>query len=218
MLQHISAATAQPTTCRPGKGPENANAVPALGRVRATVALPGRFSLEAAVVPPVPLEGMHPSLLSVGLGYTRPLGGPLALSARAHTTLGHIKGPITCSDKDVADPASECFQGTLSDDEYKPNITGFDVALGSAPSERAMSWYAGAGYTRLSPRFQVHFLNSASVLDTTRVLVDLNRVALFAGASWNAAKHLRVSGEVYATPDDGATVRLLFDTALRRGR
>jgi hypothetical protein len=218
MLQHISAATAQPTTCRPGKGPENANAVPALGRVRATLALPGRFSLEAAVVPPVTLEGMHPSLFSVALGYTRPLGASFAWQARAHTTLGHIKGPITCSDKDLADAASECFQGTLSNDEYKPNISGIELAIGPAASERALSWYAGAGYTRLSPRFQVHFLNSASQLDTTRVIVDLNRATLFAGASWNAARRLRVSGEVYATPDDGATVRVLIDTPLRRGR
>jgi hypothetical protein len=218
MVPHISAETARPTTCRPGKGPENANAVPVFGRLRAVVALPGRLSLEGAVVPPLTLAGIDPRLFSVGLGYTRPLSASLAVSGRVHTTLGHLTGPITCSDRDLKDAASECFQGTLSNDRYSPNIAGADLAVGSAPSARRLSWYAGAGYTQLTPRFQVHFINRAGVLDTTRVEVDLNRVALFAGASWIVAKQLRASGEVYATPDDGATIRLMFDTLLRRGR
>lgn len=218
MLQRIDAETARPTTCRPGKGPENANAVPALGRLRAVLSLLAGFSLDAAAVPPVPLEGMHPSLFSVGIQYARPMGASLALAARAHSTLGHIRGPITCSDNDLRDAASECFQGTLSDDQYSPNIAGGDIAVGSAPSARRLAWYGGAGYTRLTPRFQVHFVNQAGVLDTTRVEVDLNRITLFVGASWTLAQRWRTSAEIYTTPDDGATIRLLFDTILRGGR
>jgi hypothetical protein len=218
MIPHISDEIATPTTCRPGKGPENANPVPALGRIRLVSTIGAGFSVELAAVPPVTLNDMKPLLFDAGVGYNRRLGSSLVFAGRVHRSFGYIDGPVTCTDDDVRDATSECFNGTRSRDRYTPNILGAEVAVGSAPSERKVAWYAGAGYSKLTPRFQVHFLNSAGFLDTTRVVVDLNRVALFAGASVKLTKQVRGSAEVYATPDDGATVRLYFDTLIHRGR
>jgi hypothetical protein len=113
---------------------------------------------------------------------------------------------------------SECFGGTLSDDTFEPNTFGADLSAGfNAPTSR-FAWFGGAGYSRLMPRFQVHFRNQAGILDTTRVIVDLNRIALFAGVTASIGHRLRGSTEFYATTRDGATGRIIVDAMLRRGK
>lgn len=209
MLPHVSDATATPTQCRPGKGPENVNALPGIARLNASVALPAHFSIAANWLPPVTLKGMDGDVLSVALGYSRSLAA-LNIAARAYTTFGHITGPITCSDAALHDINSECFAGTRSSDRYEPNITGGDVAIGSAISGSRFAWYGGVGYEQLKPRFQVHFLNQSGSLDTTRVQVDLTRVTLFAGGAWSFGERWRLDAELFATPDDGVTARLAW--------
>jgi hypothetical protein len=77
--------------------------------------------------------------------------------------------------------------------------------------------FAGAGYTRLAPRFRVHFRNAANELDATRVRADVGRLAFFAGASRAFGQRWRGGGEVYGTTADGATIRLVVDAVLARG-
>jgi hypothetical protein len=216
LLPHVSDATATPTTCRPGKGPENVNALPGVARVNVSVALPGHFLLAANWLPPVTLKDMTGDVLGLSLGYTHSVTASLMGSARVHTTFGHVTGPFTCPAAALRDGSSECFNGTRSNDRYEPNILGADVAVGGTPAGKPFAWYAGAGFERLSPRFQVHFLNAGGVLDTTRVNVDLSRVTGFGGASWAFNTRYRVSAEIFATPDDGATARLVWDVRFGR--
>lgn len=216
-LPRIDSATATPTACRPGKGPENVNALAVAARARLTVALPAGASVELSWLPPVQLNGMRGSIVGLALNYARRFTNDMTLSARLHATTGHVDGPFTCPASALSDPSSECHGGTLSHDRLEPNITGGDVAANWTPGRSHTSWYAGAGYSRLTPRFQVHFLNQAGSLDTTRVLVDLNRVALFAGVTHSIASRWRASGELYATTRDGVTGRVVFDRVIRRG-
>lgn len=216
MLPHVSDATATPTTCRPGKGPENVNALPGVARASVSASLGAGITATLRWLPPVTLSGMRGNLLSVAAGYTRGVLPGVAFEARAYATFGNVTGPITCPDDAVRDPASECHNGTRSSDRFDPNIRGIDIAAGGRAHGAGLAWYGGAGYESLTPRFQVHFLNAAGFLDTTRVRVDLTRVTLFAGASWTPWSRTRLTGEVFATPDDGATVRVVVDTPLWR--
>jgi hypothetical protein len=218
MLPGVSDETATPTTCRPGKGPENVNVLPALARVRISVSLPAGLSLEASWLPPVRLAGVTGNVAAAALGYSRPLTNGLAAGLRVHATFGTVTGPFTCDDDDLEDAASECFGGTRSEDRFRPNIVGADLALGPRRDSRDVAWYAGAGYSRLAPRFQVHFRNAAGDLDRTRVEVDLHRVAAFGGITWTFAPAWSGSAEVYGTTADGATVRVALDRTIRRGR
>jgi hypothetical protein len=214
-LPKVDPATATPTICQPGKGPENTDLLFAVPRPRIGVPLPWGFMLEASWVPPVRLNGVKANLFGVALAKSFALGS-LVGSLRAHGTFGYIRGPITCGQAALADPVSECFNGTESDDKYAPNIFGADVAVGRSMLGGKLRPYLGAGYNRLEPRFQVNFTNQFGNLDTTRVVVNLNRGVVFGGATWQVANRLSATTEVYAAPADAVTVRVALRAAIGR--
>jgi len=217
LLPKIGDVTATPTSCRPDKGPENVNSLPVFARPRIAVTLPGRLVLEASWLPPVELRGMKGNLAGVSLARASVVRPGLTIVARAHAVRGVITGPFTCSEDDVRDSESECFGGAASEDRYRPNITGADLSADWSRTS-GLTLSAGTGYSRLEPRFRVHFRNAAGVLDSTLVRTDLNRIVLFVAASRTFATRWRGGAELYATPDDGATVRAVVDVGVRQGR
>jgi hypothetical protein len=62
----------------------------------------------------------------------------------------------------------------------------------------------------------VNFTNRFGDLDDSRVEVDLTRGAIFGGATWAASRVLGVTGEIYASPGDAVTGRVMLSYALRR--
>lgn len=216
-VPEVDSADAVPTTCRPGKGAEHVNLIGVLPRPRVRLGLPGGFALEGSWVPPVRVNGVKANLTALALA--RPLavlGGRALVSPRVHATIGTVHAPVTCPEEALDEPASECFGGTESDDRWEPRQFGVDVAF--AWRAGRVTPYAGGGWSRLAPVFQVDFTNSAGVLDDTRVEVTLDRAALFAGVAWAAAGRLALAGEVYAVPADAATFRLAARLALGRPR
>ncbi len=207
LLPNIDSATTVPTVCRPGKEGENTDFSPAFGRLRAGVALLSWLDLEAGWVPPIRVNGVKANLLSVALGGRVSLG-PGSLAIRGHATVGEILAPITCNEDALADPASECFGGQLSEDSYKPNIFGVDATF-AFPLGSKFRPYLGAGYNRLQPRFQVNFTNRVGFTDNQKVEVDLNRLAVFGGLTWLPSRRLGITGEIYSQPADAITVRIV---------
>src|SRR5262249_9651113 len=114
-VPHVDAATATPTICRPGKGPEDVNLLPALPRPRLAVPLPLGFALEASWLPPIRVNGVKANLFSFSVGKAFGKVDGLTVGLRGHATLGSIRAPITCPDAALSDPTSECFGGTRSD-------------------------------------------------------------------------------------------------------
>jgi hypothetical protein len=213
-MPQVDDATATPTICRPGKGPENVNLSPVLPRPRLSVPLPLGLALEASWVPPVRVGGVKANLFGVSLARSFGNIDGVVASLRGHATFGSIRAPITCDDDALADPTSECFEGTRSDDRFSPNIFGADLAVSVPVAEGRLRPYLGAGYSRLAPRFQVNFTNSVGGVDTTRVIVNLDRLAVFGGATWNLSYRLALSGEVYAAPADAVSARLVLRSSL----
>lgn len=213
-LPTIDSVTATPTVCRPGKGPENTDLLFAFPRPRVLIALPAGFTVDASWVPPVRVSGVKANLFGIGLGKAFALGAQVTLRVRAHGTFGRINAPITCGQDALADPNSECYQGTLSDDRYQPNIFGLDLATGFSLAGGKLSPYLGGGYNRLQPRFQVNFTNSAGETDNRKVIVDLNRAVLFGGMTWAASRRIHLSGELYGALGDAVTGRLLAQASI----
>jgi hypothetical protein len=211
-LPNVDPAIATPTQCRPGKGPENTDLLFAAPRPRLWVGLGGGFSVEGSWIPPVSLDQVEPNLFGLALAWTAVLRRGLALTLRGHGTLGRVRAPITCDDEALADPASECYQGTRSNDAYRPNIAGVEAILGR-PNGRVRP-YLGLGYNRLMPRFQVDFTNAAGSTDRRRVEVELDRGVVFGGATWAPVAGLGVSGELYAAPADAVTARVAIRLGL----
>lgn len=196
---------ATPTTCRPGKGPENTDPVPGVVRLRAGMRH-GAWIVDAGWIPPVTVSGVRANL--VGIAVARPIVMPPGwmLTPRLHATFGSIHAPVTCDDDALADPSSECFNGTRSNDRWTPGIFGAELTV-----SRGAGWFllhAGGGWTLLRPRFQVNFTNSIGETDRRKVEVDLSRVAAFAGATV-AAGRFRVSAEGYATLGEPIAARVV---------
>jgi hypothetical protein len=210
----VDPATATPTICRPGKGPENTDLLPALGRLRVGLPLPLGFAVEGSWIPPLRVNGVKSDLF--GFALSKQLGHPngFAAALRAHATFGSVHAPVTCDADALTDPASECFHGMISDDHYSPNIMGIDASIGWATAGGRLRPYLGSGYNRMEPRFHVNFTNQFGQTDRTEVEVNLDRLVLFGGAAWQLTSQLNVTGEIYAAPADGATARFVIRRAL----
>ena len=213
-MPQVDDETATPTICRPGKGPENVNLSRVLPRPRLAVPLPFGLALEASWVPPVRVGGVKANLFGVSVWRSFGNIDGVVASMRGHATFGSVRAPITCDEDALADATSECFQGSKSDDRYGPNIFGADLAASVPVAEGRLRPYLGAGYSRLAPRFQVNFTNSVGEVDTTRVIVNLDRLAVFGGATWTLSYRLALSGEVYATPADAVSARVVLRSSL----
>jgi len=206
----VDRATATPTTCRPGKGPENTGVLPALARPRIAVPLPHGLALEASWIPPIRVNGVKADLISLALTESVGHRDGLAAAIRAHATFGSVLAPVTCDRDALDDPTSECFNGSVSDDRFSPNIVGLDLSVGWTMAGGKLRPYLGSGYNRLEPRFQVNFTNQFGDTDRTRVAVNLDRVALFGGAAWQLTDRLALTGEIYAATADAASGRLVI--------
>ncbi len=202
----IDSATRVPSTCLPGKEAENTNLLSVMPRPRIGLTLPGHFFIEGSWVPPVNVNGVEANLFGLALGWSH--GSTVRITLRGHATIGEIRGPFTCPESALSDSASPCFGGTVSDDRYHPNIFGLDGTVAWAPGAGRWQLYAGGGYNRLEPEFQVHFVNRVGQLDDTQVIVELDRGTVFGGILWLPTSWLEAGGEIYAAPADAATVRL----------
>jgi hypothetical protein len=172
------------------------------------VQLPAGFALEASWTPPLRVAQVKANLGGVALSWTGPVGRRgVLLGLRAHAAFGVIHAPITCDDDALADASSPCYQGTRSNDAFHPNVAGLE-AVAAWPLGARLRPFLGAGYNRLAPRFRVNFTNQFGDVDRTRVIVDLNRAVLFAGATWQLGRLLDLSGAIYSAPSDAVTARL----------
>lgn len=214
-LPSVDTVLARPTVCRPGKEAENTDLLTVAPRPRLTIDLGRGFLLEGSWTPPIRVNQVRANLFGLALGYRIPLGSAgTGLTLRAHGAFGKVNAPITCPDEALANPLSECYQGTRSDDSYRPNILGVEGIAHWSLGGGAVRPYAGAGYNRLMPRFQVNFRNAQNQLDNRRVEVDLDRLAVFGGLSWAAASRWIVSAELYTVPADAVTGRVALRVGL----
>jgi hypothetical protein len=215
-LPTLDAATRTPTICRPGKGPESTDFVFAVPRPRVAVGLPGGLLLEASWIPPVRVNGVKADVGSVALERAFPVGRtPMTAALRLHSTFGLVEAPITCDDAALADPTSECFQGTRSNDRYHPTIFGADGSIGWTLAGGRVRPYLGGGVNLLRPRFQVGFTNRFGSTDSTKVEVNLTRAVVFGGLTWQAGRGFGITGEVYSAPADAVTGRVGLSYAWR---
>jgi diadenosine tetraphosphatase ApaH/serine/threonine PP2A family protein phosphatase len=215
-LPKVDPARATPTICRPDKqGPENTDLLFAAPRPRVRLALPAGFALEASWIPPVRMSQVRANVVGIALSHTTAFKqGRALLELRAHGSVGVVEAPITCDDAALQDASSPCYQGTRSNDAFRPNVFGLNAALGWTLG-RVLRPYLGAGYAHLAPRFRVNFTNQFQVVDRRRVVVDLDRGILFAGVSWLPNRRLELSSELYSAPVDAVTLRVMGRVTLR---
>jgi hypothetical protein len=209
-----------PDVCYRNDKTENTELSPVFPRPRIAIGLAPGLALEATYLPPITVMDATPNLFAVALAYAHAIGtGGMSYAIRSHFTIGSVKGPITCSPDviQVDNPAGACYATDPSEDTYKPNMLGFEGALGFGGNSR-LSTYIGAGYTMLRPRFQVGYIDATGNVDDTKIIVNLHRVAAFAGGRFKLSDAVGVTAELYSVPQDITTFRLGGAYTLRMGR
>lgn len=210
-LPDASDRIATPTSCRPGKGPENVNLLTAFPRPRVGFALGDGVLLEASWIPPVRINGVRTNLWGLALSRSVLLDqkGTMFMG-RAHATLGNVRAPFTCPKEATQDPANvDCFGGGESDDRYSPNIFGVELGFGWALAQGRLRPYLGTGYNILHPRFQVNrVVDAIGTEDHQKVEVNLSRWTLFGGITWQPSMAFQLSTEAYSAPSDLITARV----------
>ncbi len=214
-LPDIDPETSTPTVCRPGKGPENTNLISVLPRPRIGYSLPYGFYLEASWIPPITVNGAKSNLFGAAVAWSQVVKPDWTVTLRGHATFGEVEAPITCPDDALDDSTSECFGGTRSNDEYRPNIFGLDGLLSWSSSDGRWRPYLGAGWVHMAPRFQVNFTNAVGQVDSTRVEAELDRGSIFGGLQWLPVNWLRLGAEGYAHPADQITARVFGSLLLQ---
>ena len=184
-------------------------------RPRLLLSLPMGLAIEASYIPPVQIGDAHPHLGSAALSETAALGGfgvfaSSALMLRAHGTIGHVRGPITCAEGSLqqTDPELGCYGTRPSDDTFNPNIFGLEGIYGVSTRGGRFDFFAGSGVTWLRPRFEVGFTNLDGFTDNTQVEVDLTRVSVLGGATLHLPAAFALTAEVYSVPKDVTTWRV----------
>lgn len=194
---------------------ENTKLSPFFGRPRVTLTLPDGFALEGSYLPPIKIHDAEPNLGSAALSWSRRMrmastGNSTDIMFRLHGTVGHVRGPITCPEKALqpTDPTSPCFGTRPSLDTFSPTMAGIEGILSTAVLDGRVAIYAGGGENFLRPRFQVGFTNGFGSVDSTLVVVDLNRITMFGGLTAEMTSALDLTAQVYDERGDGLTFRV----------
>lgn len=185
------------------------------GRPRLTLKLPRGFAIEGSYLPPIKFGDAKPNLGSAALSWTKrirmaPTGNATDVMLRVHGTFGQVRGPITCPREALqqTDPDQPCYGTKPSHDTFKPNMGGVEGVISTAAWDGRLAFYGGVGESFLRPRFQVGFTDALGSVDHTLVVVDLNRLALFAGGSLEVSPRIDLSAQAYGQRYDGVTFRV----------
>ncbi len=196
---------------------EETSLSPVFGRPRLTVGIPLGFTIELAYLPPVAIARATPNLLSFAVAHAShysigPAGGTTVM-LRGHGTYGSVKGAITCPESALQQTSSTtpCYGTEPSDDTFRPEMFGGELAVGIAPPSRRFSFYAGAGVNRIDPHFRVGFTDLAGFVDTTRVELQqpLLRATVFGGITAVVRRIFDIGAQIYSVPADATLFRLM---------
>lgn len=212
-------ATLQQTDyCYAGRA-ENTSLTRFFGRPRLAVGLPAGIGFEVSYLPPITVANATPSLGSAALWLTRAINSDLLLTARAHGTIGVVKGPITCprSALQQQDAQAPCYGTTPSTDEFRPDMAGAEVIASTNPARSArLRFSAGLGVNRLYPRFRVGFSDLSGGTDRTRIVVNLTRITALAGATLALSHRCDATAQLFTSLSDATTVRATLGCLLTR--
>jgi hypothetical protein len=191
---------------------EGTHLSPVLPRLRVTLGLPFGFALEGSYLPPVTIDNAQPNFGSLAATWTGQVYPRVLVQVRGHGTIGITKGPITCPKEalQLTDVNAPCYGTKPSNDTFAPRSAGGDgtISYNIPGADNRVTVYSGAGYTWLSPHFEVGFTSALGATDHTLVDIDLRRASVFGGVDVRLIQSFEVGAQVYSQPADLTTWRL----------
>ena len=185
---------------------EDLNRLTVVPRPRITVGLGRQWSLDAAYIPPIEVEGITPNIVSLGI--ERPvwrLDGWM-VGVRGYGQIGTVEGDITCTDEEAAlppgGPGNQFGCERPSEDEVTLNYAGLGLTGGyQIPGTRDSALHFGVFANYMDLEFQVDAL-TFGVIDRTTLVTDGWTYSLTAGFSWALGRSTRLAVEAFYSPLD----------------
>jgi hypothetical protein len=199
-----SATLQQTDYCYAGRA-QNTSLTKFFGRPRLAIGLPHGLGFEISYLPPITVASATPSIGSAALWITRAITPGWLVTARAHGTVGMVKGPITCprSSLQQTDSEAPCYGTNPSVDEFHPNMAGAELIASMNPATAPrIRFSAGVGVDELYPRFRVGFSDLSGGTDHTRIVVNLTRITALAGATVSLSNRCDASAQAFTSITD----------------
>lgn len=184
-----------------GTKEEDLNKLPLLVRPRVTVALPQHFSITAAWVPPVRIQGLRSNLFSAGLTRILQSSDRSIVAATLSAQTGTVNGAITCPVNHLRfDPENRYGCEQPSSDTSTLRHGGIELFAGRrlAVLGRPMLHLTGAAnYADL--QFQVNALTSGFI-DRRHETTHGMLWSTGAGATWSIGRGTDVAFDAFYAP------------------
>ena len=183
---------------------EDINRTAFVGRPTVTVGLPAGWTLEAGWMPPVDVDGVEPSLLSISVTRMLWRGERVLIAGRLLGEDGGFRGDLTCSREDVRrgpDRDSAVFIDCEepSDDELELTLWGAELQAALSPTDAGLAPYAALGWVWMDSALQIDARYNG-LLDRSRLSTDGSFWTAAAGLAWEPRPRWRVAGEVFYAP------------------
>jgi len=185
---------------------EELNRSPVSGRGRVTVGLPWRSAFTLAWSPPLDIDGVEASLLSLALEKVLYAGEAWSLGARIFGQVGTAKGDFTCTAEDSRFPSGSPENAfgceAASRDEVSLDYVGLEVVAGyRTASPKVPDFHFGTSVQHMDLEFQVN-ARTFGFLDRSLLLTDGETWAATAGATWALGRKGHLGLELFYSPLD----------------
>jgi hypothetical protein len=175
-------------------------------RLRVTVGLGRKTSLDLSYTPPITVEGLEPQLFAVAV--ERPVwrSGGWVLGVRAIGQIGEVAGDITCPVDEAAippgDPGNDFGCEEPSSDVVTVNYVGIGLTGGyELPGSNGKAFHFGVFANYMDLEFQVDAL-TYGFRDRARLVTDGWTWAATGGFSFPLGRPTRLAFELFYSPLD----------------
>jgi hypothetical protein len=187
-----------------GTEPQDLNKAPFFLRPRVSIALPARLAVIVAIVPPVRMFGLKPTLLAAGL--ERPVYETASwmVGLRAYGQVGRVEGSYTCPQATLAFAPGSAGNAegcqAASSDVASLRYAGGEISAAFHPeAPHKLSPHAAFGVTYMNDAFQVNAL-TFGMIDHTRYESHGVSVSVSGGMSYWLTGRLALSVDVFYSP------------------
>jgi hypothetical protein len=187
-----------------GTKAEDLNKLPAIGRLRITLGLPFRMSLTVSYMPPIPINGVEPNLLSLSLGMPLSLTPDFTLGVSSYGQYGFVEGAFTCPDFAVragADPQLNPY-GCVAVSNDHVELDYFGVELSASyriASAHGLEPYGSVAVNYMNLSFRVA-ARYGEVDDRTMLHTDGATFSMTAGLLFPITRRLDLASEAFYSP------------------
>jgi len=183
---------------------ENMGRLDVVPRLRVTVGLGRKTSLDLSYTPPVTLEGLEPHLFAAAVERPMWRSGRWVVGVRAYGQIGEVSGDITCSADEAAippgDPGNVFGCEEPSSDVVTLNYVGLGLTGGyELPGSGGKAFHFGAFANYMDLEFQVDAL-TFGFRDRIRQLTDGWTWAVTGGFSFSLGRPTRLAFEAFYSP------------------